>query len=431
MHPLLKPAETASPRIAIVDGSAGLRRLLASMVRQHFRTASIEDIDPFSQTMRGAGFAFGTRGDAVILGGVGTESEARDALKRLRSRADCPPIVMLVADALMPLRSTLMAEGAFDVLRKDAVSSARLNSSIERAMRVEIDNDGKPITHIAPLPAAYGKFHFVFDGERTALEIDGYRFLSTLSATPLAHVFFAESIASEQRVVIKVLTSFALHDVQDTGWLDEVTTRLQPLRGNSAVAHLDSGIAATYPYVVMEFLTHGDLRRRMKSPMELPTKVDLMVRVLDALVALHDASIVHSDLKPESIFFRGDGSATLIDFNISVVTGKAVRASAKGDVLGTPTYMSPEQGAGKAVDGRSDLYSAGIIFFEMLTGIPPFSGSTPAQTIYSHLHDEVPLLPLKARHLQSVIDKLLAKQPEERYSSAAEVLAELKRVQQA
>lgn len=363
MHPLLKPAETASPRIAIVDGSAGLRRLLASMVRQHFRTAAIEDIDPFSQTMRGAGFAFGTRGDAVISGGVGTEREARDALKRLRSRVDCPPIIMLVADALMPLRTSLMAEGAFDVLRKDAISLVRLNSSIERAIRAESDNDGKPITHIAPLPATCGKFHFVFDGERTALEIDGYRFLSTLSATPLAHVFFAESIASEQRVVIKVLTSFALHDVQDTGRLDEVTTRLQPLRGKGAVAHLDSGIAATYPYAVMEFLTHGDLRRRMKTPMDLPAKMDIIDRILVALSALHEASVVHGDPKPESIFFRGDGSATLIDFNISVVSGRSIRCSAKGDVLGTPTYMSPEQGAGHAVDSRSDLYSAGIIFF--------------------------------------------------------------------
>jgi CheY-like chemotaxis protein len=431
MHPPLKPEQATSPRIAIVDGSAGLRRLLASMVRQHFNRAAIEDIDPFSQTMRGAGFAFGTRGDAVVLGGVGTEAEARDALKRLRSRADCPPIIMLVADTLMPLRSTLMAEGAFDVLRKDAISAARLTNSIERAMCAESDNDGKPITRIAPPPPAYGKFHFVFDGERTALEIDGYRFLSPLSTTALAQVFFAESIASGQRVVIKLLTSFALHDMQETAWLDEVTTRLKPLRGNSAVAHIDSGIAATYPYVVMEFLAHGDLRRRMKTSMELPAKLNLIEQTLDALVALHGVSIVHGDLKPESNFFRDDGSATLIDFNISVVSGRAIRFSAKGDVLGTPTYMSPEQGAGKAVDARSDLYSAGIIFFELLTGIPPFSGSTAAQTIYSHLHDEVPLLPLRVRHLQTLIDRLLAKQAEERFASAEEALAELHRAQQA
>jgi eukaryotic-like serine/threonine-protein kinase len=428
MHPLLRSEADPTPRIAVIDGSTGLRRLLASFVKHHFPNAAIEDVDPFSQTLRGAVFSVGARGDAIVLGGVGTEKEANDALNRLRSQPDCPPIVMLVADALIVNRASFIAAGASDVLRKDALSSHRLRRTLISAMNADKANfaDGnKATTRIISPPPSYAKYTFIVDGERVALDIDGYRFLSLLASGPLAQVFFAEGIDSGKRVAIKIMTSVSLHAGREIAQMCDISARLRPLRARAVVDEVDAGIVGTFPYVVMEFLSHGDLRRRFKTRFSVAESVAMLQHILLAATQLHSRGVCHADLKPESIFFRPDGSVTLIDFNISVPFGQSVRYSAFGDVLGTPTYMSPEQGAGGPVDAKSDLYSAGVIFYEALTGVPPFVGDTPAQTIYRHLHDEIPLLPTNCRHLQPVVDQLLAKTASERFADADTAIAAL------
>ena len=128
------PARVSAARLSVIDGSAGLRVLLTTLITSAYPNAIIEDIDPYSQTMRGAGFLFGTHGDVIILSGLGTQIEALDALKRLRDREHCSPIVLLVSNDLIALRAELIAAGAFDVLRKNALSSARLFDAIDRAL---------------------------------------------------------------------------------------------------------------------------------------------------------------------------------------------------------------------------------------------------------------------------------------------------------
>ena len=367
--------------------------------------------------------AISETGSAIVLGGVGTEAEANDALVRLRSRESCPPIVMLVAESLISLRDTFIASGAFDVLRKDAISGDRLRSVLEAASASPLASSKR--LEIAPAPASYGKFTFVEDGERIGIDIDGYRPVETISSGTMAQVYLATPIGSDGQVAVKVLTSVPTRKLTELSQVIAVTQRLRPLRGKSVVGEFDSGISADYLYVVMEFLTKGDLRRRLKAPIDGNDATRIMSALLVALEDLHVAGVCHADLKPESIFFRADGSVTLIDFNISTLFGQPVRSSAVGDMLGTPTYMSPEQGAGQPVDGRSDLYAAGIIFFEMLTGTPPFVGDTAAQTLFRHLHDEVPLLPIKVRHLQPIVDEMLAKSVDERFRYASEIIAAL------
>ena len=421
----LSQSSSSGKRVTVIDGSAGLRMTIAALVQSHFPDVTIEDIDPFSQTMRGAGMAISASGSAIVLGGVGTEAEANDALKRLRSRNSCPPVVMLVAESLISLRDTFVAAGAFEVLRKDAVSGNRLKCALERAFASQEPSSNATTTATAPEQTSYGKFMFLEDGERVGIDIDGYRPVETISSGTMAQVYLAESTASGGQAAVKILTSVPMRNIADLSQIIAVAKRLRPLRGGSVVRELDSGISANYLYVVLEFLKKGDLRRRLKAPLDGDEAVHIMHAFLVALGDLHKAGVCHADLKPESIFFRTDGSIALIDFNISTLFGQAVRCSAAGDMLGTPTYLSPEQGAGKAVDARSDLYAAGIIFFEMLTGAPPFIGDTAAQTLFRHLHDEVPLLPKKVRHLQAIVDRMLAKSIDERFQHASEIIAAL------
>jgi CheY-like chemotaxis protein len=434
MESLLSRPSSASKRVTVIDGSTGLRLAIAALVQEYFPDAIIEDIDPFSQTMRGPGFSFSTSGSAIVLGGVGTEAEANDALKRLRSRANCPPIIMLVAEPLMRLRESFVAAGAFDVLRKDAVSGQRLRALLSQAFESAKNMAPSTSTSTPSAPAAglshapaYGKFLFVDDGERVGVDIDSYRPVSVLSSGKMAQVYLSENIATGQQAVVKILTSAPMRNVTELTQLLSTAAKLRPIRGSSVVREYDSGIAANFPYIAMEFLPKGDLRRRMKQAISVDDAVTIIRQILAALGELHRVEICHADLKPESVFFRevhgSRSDIALIDFNISTPFGKAVRHSPVGDVLGTPTYMSPEQGAGSPVTAASDIYSAGVIFFELLAGIPPFTGDTAAQTIFRHLHHEIPLLPMKSRHLQPVVDQMLAKHADDRFQTAADVLA--------
>ena len=415
-------ADASGPHIAVIVGSAGYRRLLTTLIHSALPSARIEEVDPFSQTitLRGAGVSFGTESDIIVVGGIGTEAEALSALQRLRARESCPPIILLISQELEPLSSSLCAAGAAAVLLKDALSQNVLAAAILQLTGATPTQVTTPLT-----TRQYGQFAFVADGERVVLAIDGFQSLATMSASPMAQVMFAEGIDDHARVVIKIPLSTPYHDATVVQRFCERYQYFSSLKGRSVVRYLDAGIAGSWPYVVLEYLAAGDLRRRMANGLTIDAAVRILHQIATALVDVHAGDFTHMDLKPENIFFRGDGSLVLIDFNISTRMGGVTRNLISGDVMGSPFYMSPEQGRGLPIDGRSDLYSAGVIFYEMLTGERPFSGENSAQVIFKHLHEEVPLLPKRIRHLQPIVDMLLTKNPQDRFASAANLLAAL------
>jgi serine/threonine protein kinase len=135
--------------------------------------------------------------------------------------------------------------------------------------------------------------------------------------------------------------------------------------------------------------------------------------------------MVHRDLKPPNIMLRTDGSTVLIDFGLAKRTGVDTQVTAIGVLRGSPYYMSPEQAQGLPVDGRSDLYSLGIICYEMLTGTKPFHGNTPIEVMQQHVLAERPALPVELASWQPVLTRLMARDPDERYRNAREALAAL------
>ena len=411
----------ANPSISVIVGSTGYRRVLTTLIRSALPHAQIEGVDPYSQTMRGLGVEFGTAADVIVLGGIGTEAEALSALQRLRAHPASPPIIVLTSHELSPIVPELYAAGAADVLLKDALSR---NSLVESILRLT----NKSVPPANALPRLYGQFIFEVDGERVALAIDGYRPLATLSANPQAQVLLVESSATRSRSVVKVWLSTPVHEAIGAQKFCERFAYFSGLNSRNVVHYIDAGIAGSWPYVVLEFLAAGDLRRRMAGGLAIESSVKILNGIAAALVDVHAGGFAHMDLKPENIFFRTDGAESniaLIDFNISTRIGDINHDPSSGDVMGSPFYMSPEQGRGSPIDGRSDLYSAGIIFYEMLTGERPFEGENSTQIIFKHLHQEVPLLPKRIRHLQPVVDRLLNKNPEERFASATELMIAL------
>jgi serine/threonine protein kinase len=142
-----------------------------------------------------------------------------------------------------------------------------------------------------------------------------------------------------------------------------------------------------------------------------------------ALGALHEVGVLHRDVKPGNLLLREDGSVAFIDFGLARQLRLESDITGAGTIFGTPHYMSPEQGHGLPLDERSDLYSLGIVLYEMLTGEKPYTAETPLAVIYLHANAPIPHLPANHACLQPLLEGLLAKKREDRFASAAAIVA--------
>ena len=403
--------------VSIVDGSNGLRAILKSFIMLEWPDAEIEDIDPYSQTMRGGQLAHTAGGAILLLGAIGSLAEAKMAIAKLHERAMYPAIILLVPRDLARQEAELIAAGAVAVFPKDSLSHHALTGVIKRLV-----NRAAPID----APTVYGQFSFTLGSETEHVQIAGYRAIRQLASGPLAKVFEAERLVDGLHAVVKILTASPIRSLDA---VHDFCTRYPffASQENGYIApHLDAGIVGMWPYIAIEFLPHGDLKSRMTGPLVPAEACRLLFKLAIALSTLHARDIAHLDVKPENIFYRSGGDLVLIDFNISASFGSVPRTAFGGEVLGSPYYMSPEQAQAQAIDGRADLYSAGVIFFEMLTGEPPYAAKSHAEIIFRHINDEIPWLPLPLRPYQDIVDRLMAKHVNDRFASAAELALELK-----
>ena len=252
--------------------------------------------------------------------------------------------------------------------------------------------------------------------------IPAYRRVRSIAASKFAELHLAERITNGEQVVIKV----ARDALQDSD-LDPAFRRLllehdlaQRVDSRYAVRVYELGVSDEHVYMVMEYFDGGDLRQRMRSPLSVAQSLRLGLDICRALEAVHGIGLLHRDLKPGNVMLRRGGGVALIDFGLAKDAALAGDITDTGQILGTPHYMSPEQGHGEAMDVRSDLYSLGIMLFEMLTGRKPFMAENPMAIIYLHRKQSVPELPEELDGLQPLLWRLLAKDPAARFASAAE-----------
>ncbi len=183
----------------------------------------------------------------------------------------------------------------------------------------------------------------------------------------------------------------------------------------------DVGLHENYLYLVMEYLRGGDLNDKLKTGLHIQDLIRVVRDISRALDFAHDKGYIHRDIKPENILFREDGSAVLTDFGIAKVVDSGANLTRHGTVVGTPQYMSPEQAAGRKLDGRSDIYSLGVVFYRMLTGDVPFKADSAVAIGIKHLQDPVPKLPTHLNTFQPTIDRFLDKDVEQRFQSGEEI----------
>jgi eukaryotic-like serine/threonine-protein kinase len=423
----IKAFPTLAPRIAVVDSAYGSRTLISLFLRQRWPNAVIDAIDPFTETMHGLHSFVAPDANLIIIGSIGEVAEAESMLAKLRARENPPGVILLISPELEGHASALADAGAHAVLPREALSSRDLVDAATRLMRQEGE---APLPHDparAQLPSTGSRGHFplTLKGVRVDISIERFRLLGTLTSNEHNHVFYAERMRDRKRAVIKVMNGTQLDDRKLLHQFIDLYVYLNAKEERSIVKLLDAGIAENHPYMAFEYLASGDLRRAMHEPMAVQDAVRILKLIVQALAVLHADRLAHGDVKPENVFFRDDGSIVLIDFSLATRFGSIAGMKTPGEVMGTPYYMSPEHGQGLPVDGRADIYGAGVVFYEMLTGEKPYRAESAASLIYRHIHDEIPLLPLRFRQFQPLLDRLLAKRPEDRFQSAEQTLAAL------
>jgi serine/threonine protein kinase len=160
----------------------------------------------------------------------------------------------------------------------------------------------------------------------------------------------------------------------------------------------------------------------MKAPLDPATALHFLAQIASALEAIHAVGVLHRDLKPANVMLRTDESLCLIDFGLAKANELDAELTGTREIFGTPYYMSPEQGHAELIDARSDLYSLGIVFYEMLIGRKPYTGASAMEVIYKHKRAELPAIAPQFASYEPLLKRLLAKSPEDRFQTARALL---------
>lgn len=354
--------------------------------------------------------------DLVFLDEQALADQAGEWLSDLAARPKFPPIVCFNMPTGLS-QQTVLQRGALACLARDRIA----NREFASAVRAALERRKRDTSQLSARQEQEKRYRF---GDVT---IRGHLFIKDLGAGGTSRVYLAESERAGAIVVLKVLGHNP--DTADSTegydrFLQEYEL-LANMRHPNVVHIYDFGVADDHAFIAMEYFSNGDLRRRMSAPLSVQESLSYVEQIARALDAVHRLGVLHRDLKPGNIMLRADDSLALIDFGVAKQMQGTAGLTAAGTIFGTPYYMSPEQGHGEAVDERSDLYSLGVMFYEMLAQKRPYSASTPMNVIYLHRNAPLPDLPREVSWLEPVVHRLIAKQPKHRYQSAAELISAL------
>ena len=257
-----------------------------------------------------------------------------------------------------------------------------------------------------------------------SVSIRGHRYIRQIGSGGMCKIYLAESERAGTLVVLKVFSQVPDVSERIVGFdrfLQEYEI-VASLKHRNIVRIYDLGVADDHAYIAMEHFPAGDLRLRMKAPLTPAVALHFLEQIASALAAIHEVGVLHRDLKPANVMLRTDGSICLIDFGLAKNNEADAELTGTREIFGTPYYMSPEQGHAELIDARSDLYSLGVIYYEMLIGRKPYTGASAMEVIYKHRRAQLPEIPPQFASYEGILRRLLAKAPADRFQSAHELL---------
>lgn len=262
---------------------------------------------------------------------------------------------------------------------------------------------------------------------------------SRLGAGGMGEVYLAHDTQLDRPVALKILPAKFVADEESLRRFKQEARAISALNHPNILTIFEVGEAQATYFIATEYVEGVTLRQRLASGRMTPAEtLEVMIQLTNAISAAHRAGVVHRDLKPENVMLRPDGIVKILDFGLAKLTERrsadtdphAPKETDPGTVMGTAGYMSPEQARGIAIDGRTDIFSLGILLYEMLTGRPPFEGWSTGAMIVAILERDPPVMnsvvPDLPDELQRIADRALAKKPGDRYQTAQDLLAVIK-----
>ncbi len=403
-------------RVLIIDDDEDLRNLLAHYIRQVWQQAVVEQYDPLVREMPDESFPLGTY-DVVILDYMLGRGDGLEWLHAFKTRKDCPPVLFLTGAGNEIIAVRAIKAGADDYQRKQELTREKLITSIRELTQTKIEKT------MSPDVAARMEGHSL--GAR--VHIPGIRVLRLIGEGGMSRVYLASRERDDEPLVVKILRSEVTGDRHALARFMEEYALVERIQTRNVARIYGHGVSEEHAYLVMEFFDGGDLNKRLGGN-ALPPQEALHIfrELMFALGDIHEQGVLHRDLKPQNLMFRADGSLAIVDFGIAKHIDSIDRTS-HGEVLGTPRYMSPEQVQGRALDLRTDIYSAGVLLYQMLVGQHLFNGETAVDVALHHINTPPPPLPEHLAQYQRLLDKLLDKDRDARFRNADEVIGFLTR----
>jgi len=403
-------------RVLIIDDDDDLRTLLEHFIKDEWPDARVEQFDPLEREMPEASFELGSY-DVVVLDYMLGRGDGLQWLQEFKRRADCPPVMFLTGAGNEIIAVRAMKAGADDYQRKQELTRERLVSSLGALTRNAYERTVPPEVAARVAGQSLG----------AKLRIPGIKVLHLIGEGGMSRVYLASREADDEPLVVKALRSEILEDKVALSRFMEEYAMVERIKSVHVARIHGHGTSEGHAYLVMEFFEGGDLNKRLDGKALKPDDALRLFRdLMFALGDIHEKGILHRDLKPQNLMFRADGSLAIVDFGIAKHID-AIDRTGHGEIVGTPRYMSPEQVQGRVLDLRTDIYSAGVLLYQMLTGEHLFDAETAVEVAMHHLNKAPPLLPEHLSRYQRLMDKLVEKDRDARFRNADEVIGFLSR----
>ncbi|GAC1301344.1 MAG: hypothetical protein NVSMB15_11700 [Steroidobacteraceae bacterium] len=410
-------ADSSSPNLLVVGDDSKRLQWLTHHVTSHWPNALVTTVPAGESPVSERLFAERVPDAVILQTDFADEAAARLAIQYLKQILQIQPAlhcIFLAENGGEMCAVKALKSGARDYLPLASTSRDQLLAAIDEALskRRAGPNARRPLSQ----PST----------EVSDIAVPGYTIVKEIATSNFSQVFLARCERLRRNVVLKVMNrGESRREIDDAERFQREYEIISSIKHGAIAEIHDFGSLPRHLYLAMEHFPCGDLRDRLRNPLSVDESLYYLRAIAEALRVIHVFGILHRDLKPANVMLREDNSPVLIDFGLARRSMEDSGTTGIGQVLGSPYYISPEQAQGQRVDARTDLYSLGVMFYEMLRGERPYLGRSALAIMAQHSRAPVPTLPAPTSAQQPLLDRLMAKQPSARYASADELLADL------